>query len=116
MKGLDTKHDAMPEANPLEGAHSELLLHLSRRELHVDHLTSHPHFEIAAWLHLKNIQKLPSMLIIEYVTDDQSHWQIVDTSRQHSSQGSTLLSGISPFVPIKISYAADFLPSIVSEL
>ena len=94
MKGLDTKQDAIPEANPLEGAHSELLLHLSRRELHVDHLTSHPHFEIAAWLHLKNIQQLPSMLVIEYVSDDEKHWQIVDTSRQHSSEGSILLSGV----------------------
>ena len=94
MKGLDTKQDALPQANPRDGTHSELLLHLSRRELHVDHLTSKPHFEIAAWLNLKNIQNLPSMLVIEYVSDDKKGWQILDTSRQHKSKGPVLLSGV----------------------
>ena len=87
--------DSKKVPSPKESMHSELLMHLERRDIDVSDRNAHPHFEIAAWLELKNTDQLPSMLLIEYIDRNGEHWEIIDSVTIRSKKETILLSGIS---------------------
>jgi len=110
-------------ANPKESMHSILLMHLDRRDIDVYDRTSHPHFEVAGWLQLKNTDRLPSMLIIEYLDRDGEHWEIIDSVTIRTQKKSILLSGISTpeinylkEVNIYLCHPTPFIECIIEEL
>jgi len=86
--------DQLQAPSPRESMHSSLLLHINRHEIDLANRTSKPHFEIAAWLKLKNTAQLPAMLLIEYEDLQGSRWQIIDTARVNAVKSTILLSGI----------------------
>jgi len=86
--------NSLQVASPRESMHSELLMQLDRKEIDPEDRTSHPHFEIAAWLKLKNTEQLPSILLMEFTDKAGTHWTIVDTATIKASKGTLLLSGI----------------------
>ena len=95
LESIETEsHDSFKGVNPRNIMHSVLLKQVNRNELEIYDRSSTPHFEVAAWLNLKNIQQLPSMLLIEYTDKDRTGWQVIDTSRMHSTEGTILLSGV----------------------
>ena len=85
--------DYLQAPSPRESMHSILLMHVNRHEIELADRTANPHFELAAWLKLKNSAQLPSMLIIDYTDLGGKRWQIIDTARMHSMKGTILLSG-----------------------
>jgi len=85
--------DYLKAPSPRESMHSILLAHLERHEIDDPDRRSDPHFEIAAWLNLKNTAQLPAMLLLEYSDKESRHWQIVDTARMHAMKCDILLSG-----------------------
>ena len=87
--------DSKKVPSPKESMHSILLMHLDRRDIDVSDRTAHPHFEIAAWLKLKNTDQLPSMLLIEYTDRDGEHWEIIDSITIRTKREAILLSGTS---------------------
>ncbi|MCP4411628.1 MAG: hypothetical protein GY808_03540 [Gammaproteobacteria bacterium] len=80
--------------SPRENMHSILLLHINRHEVEIADRTSNPHFEVAAWLRIKNTAQLPAMLLIEYKDLNGSRWQTIDTARISAVKSTILLSGI----------------------
>ncbi len=86
-------YDFLLAPSPRESMHSILLLHINRHEIELADRTSKPHFEIAAWLKIKNTAHLPAMLLIEYQDLAGSKWQIVDTARIDTIKSTILLSG-----------------------
>ena len=94
VKGYQMNWDSLKVASPKESMHSELLMHLDRQDIEISDRTSHPHYEVAAWLELKNTEHLPAMLVMEYTDRNGSFWQILDTATIRSTKGKVLLSGI----------------------
>ena len=92
--------DYLQSASPRESMHSILLLHINQHEVEIADRTSKPHFEVAAWLKIKNSAQLPAMLVIEYQDSNGSKWQAIDTARVHAVKSTILLSGI---VDIKVT-------------
>ncbi len=86
--------DYLQAPSPRESMHSILLMRINRHEIESADRTAKPHFELAAWLKIKNSAQLPSMLLIEYSDLSGKRWQIIDTARMHSMKGTILLSGI----------------------
>lgn len=80
--------------SPRKTMHSELLMHLDRNDIQISDRNSNPHFEVAAWLTLKNTEQLPAMLLLEYSDRSGSYWQILDTATIRSEKGTVLLSGV----------------------
>ena len=90
--------------SPKQSMHHELLMHLERREIDVSDRNSHPHFEVAAWLKLKNTEQLPSLLLMEYTDRDGEHWEILDSATIRTQKETILLSG--SFEP-EVNYIKD---------
>lgn len=74
--------------------HSELLMQLKRGDEHISDRSSNPHFEIAAWLKLKNAEGLPAMLLLEYTDRSGTRWQIIDRTTIRAAKATVLLSGV----------------------
>lgn len=91
QKSMNWNSSQIP--SPKESMHSISLLHMPRRDIHVSERNSNPHFEIAAWLKLKNTERLPSMLLMEYRDKTGAYWQILDTATLRENKGTVLLSG-----------------------
>jgi len=83
----------LQQNSPMENMHSELLMHLNSHDLNSVVDTSNPHFEIAAWLTLKNTKQLPAILLLEYVNNAGEFWQIIDIATIRFIDGVVLLSG-----------------------
>ncbi len=79
--------------SPTASMHSELLMQINRRDIHITDRHANPHFEIAAWLTLKNTEQLPALLVVEYRDTKSTHWKILDTATIRSVKGTVLLSG-----------------------
>ena len=92
--GLKMDWNSLQVASPRESMHSELLLHLNRNDAQLSDRKLTPHFEIAAWLKLKNTEQLPAILLLEYTDRSGTHWQILDTATLRTSKGTVLLSGV----------------------
>ena len=86
--------DSLKVASPRVSMHSELLMHLTRHDIEISDRVSNPHYEVAAWLELKNTEHLPAMLVMEYTDRKGSFWQILDTATIRSTKGKVLLSGV----------------------
>ena len=112
--------DYLQAPSPRESMHSILLSHVNRHEIELADRTAKPHFEIAAWLKIKNSAQLPSMLLIEYSDLSGKRWQIIDTARMHSMKGTILLSGIADLNVKKLKGVDIFLchpnPAIECEI
>lgn len=94
VKGYQMNWDSLKVASPRESMHSELLMHLDRQEIEISDRVSNPHYEVAAWLELKNTDHLPAMLVMEYTDRKGSYWEILDTATIRSTKGKVLLSGV----------------------
>jgi len=117
---MDWEYLQAQTPSPRETMHSELLVHVNRHEVEIADRTTHPYFEIAAWLKLTNTAQLPSMLLIEYSDSNGSGWKIVDTARMHSMKGTLLLSG-AVSLSVKILKGIDIYichpnPALVCEI
>ncbi len=89
---MEWDHTQAP--SPRESMHSILLLHTERHDIELKNRIANPHFEIAAWLKLKNTTQLPALLLFEYQDLNGSRWQIVDSARINTLKSIILLSGI----------------------
>ena len=94
IKGYQMNWDSLKVTSPRESMHSELLMHLTRQDIEISDRVSNPHYEIAAWLELKNTEHLPAMLVMEYTDKKGTFWQILDTATIRSTKGKVLLSGV----------------------
>ena len=89
---MNYKH--IQAASPKESMHSELLMHMEGHEITIVDATSHPHFEFATWLTLKNTRHLPAILLLEYNDNAQQYWQIIDIATIRFKEGVVLLTGV----------------------
>jgi len=87
------KLDQSEIESPRASMHSELLMHITRNDLNASDRSAHPHFEVAAWLTLKNTEQLPALLLMEYTDSKSTRWKILDTATIRSVKGTVLLSG-----------------------
>jgi len=87
------KLDQSQIESPRASMHSELLMHVSRKDIHTTDRSAHPHFEVAAWLTLKNTEQLPALLLMEYTDSKCTRWKILDTATIRSVKGAVLLAG-----------------------